>query len=384
MGVRTMKKSMMMAMVMCLVVAAGSASAEWPDVWLFNVDYGPNPGGSPPFEGDTLTVGPAIFGFGEDDYWNWRGGARDHQLLSDGTYTPEPEDEEQDTARFFGSGGPIDLSDEDMSPNPLLGTAFSPYNWGEDEFVESASYNANNFDDFIGETLWLVVYSGGDGTDKYKTDITVSGHATVTSSGTNSSEFIEGENYWVFEVVVNTNGQIPIEIARAEGAEYGLISGVQLTNAEPDTTEYTAPVLAFGNVITTLELSAFLEPTVTDNSDDITSVLFELESVPDEADPADVVLEDTTVDNQYPTAIMEVVTEGIYEVKLTLSDGQTDLEAIASVQFFADPCDAAKAAPDYVQNPLDFSDDCFVGLADLAIFVAQWLDNQEMKEQVTY
>ncbi len=357
---------------MCLVVAAGSASAG---VWLFNIDYGPNPGGDAPYEDDTLTVGPAVFNFEPDDYWNWRGGAPDdHRLLSDRTVAPGD-------IRWFGTGAIWDFeADEVVSDDPLLGTARSPFVGGE--WVESASYSAAGLDDYIGETMWLVVYSGGDGTDKYRTVIDVGGHDPVTSTGTNSSEFIEGENYWVFEVVVNINGQVPIEISPAPGAERGLISGAQLTNAEPGT---TAPVVAFDNVITTLDLlPADLSATVTGDSDDITSVDFELESVPDGVDPAEVVLVDTTEDNQNPTATMGVVTEGLYEVKLTLSGGQNDLQAIASVQFFADPCDAAQAAPGYVYNPMDLNDDCLVNLADFAIFADHWLDDTSMQAQVIY
>ncbi len=505
-----MKNLMTMMMVMCLVVAAGSASAE---VFLFNVDYGPNAGGTGLSEDDTLYVGPAVFGFEPDDYWHWRGGVP-HSWKSDRTRW-------EGTETWFGSGGPIDLSEDDMSPNPLLGTAFSPWDWGTSTPTGGdASYGLQNFDDYVGQTMWLVVYSGGDGTDKYITDITVNTNipqddpqdpdnptvVTVTSTGTNSPYFIEGENYWIFEVTPAGWGGVSIDISPAEGAEYALISGAQLTNAEeppfffrqrgqahspvpasgrtdvdsttvtsvswfsplqdlqgmedpdldPDivsvdqydvyfgtaepgagepsvvtppeqslevdldfettyfwrvdthvtwadeqesivegnvwrfTTlpDYIPPSVDFPSIITTLDLSpAVLSATVTDNSDPLTDVEFEIVTFADGADPNFVDLEEVTIELDNPIATLAVPNEaryeGLYEVSLTVSDDVGDpVEVIASVQFFVDPCDAAKAVPGYEANPFDLNDDCFVNLADLAIFIEQWLDDQRLKDQV--
>ncbi len=87
MGVCTMKTSMMMTMMVAVMVFAGSASAE---VWVFNVDYGPNPGGSAPFTGDDLYVGDGVFASshlpGDAGYWNWRGAGDPHNYKSDLTH----------------------------------------------------------------------------------------------------------------------------------------------------------------------------------------------------------------------------------------------------------------------------------------------------------
>jgi len=69
--------------------------------------------------------------------------------------------------------------------------------------------------------------------------------------------------------------------------------------------------------------------------------------------------------------------KGTYVFRLSASDG--DLTGTAAVQIFvgADPCEAAKAKPTYVQLSADINNDCYVDLGDLAVFAAQWLNCNE-------
>ena len=155
--------------------------------------------------------------------------------------------------------------------------------------------------------------------------------------------------------------------------------------------EYTAPELTFNNVITTLDIvPAMLSADVTENSTDIVSVDFTL--LTDDAEfPAgsDAVLTPTTSDNQFPTATLSTTMEGVYKVKLAITDagnvggGPTTVEAIAEVQVYADSCAAQKAEESsaWVQNPFDLDGNCLVDLLDFAEVAKEWLDDSGLDAQ---
>ncbi len=198
-------------MTTCFMLVAGSASAGW----LYNVDFGRHPN----LEPGSVYEGEAILGLTSDDYWNWRGyGNEEHQqLLSD---------ESETDYTYFNSGSSVTICDDNT--NLLLRDG----RHGEsDDWIW---YNAVNLP--ANTQMRLVVYSGGDGTGDDATQIrvvdTTEGMVSVTSTGTNSSDFIEGENYWVFDVESTIDGAVRIAIKPVKSYDEGgrsVISGMQLT-----------------------------------------------------------------------------------------------------------------------------------------------------------
>ena len=88
------------------------------------------------------------------------------------------------------------------------------------------------------------------------------------------------------------------------------------------------------------------------------------------AEPAEVVIDPNDVD----TITLVLPETGTYDFSVTVSDGELTATTGAQVFVGQTPCEAAQAKPDYVQNPADFNNDCFVDLSDFAFFAAQWLE----------
>jgi hypothetical protein len=151
--------------------------------------------------------------------------------------------------------------------------------------------------------------------------------------------------------------------------------------------EYVAPVLTFQSEITTQALlPAALAASITNNSDNITSVVFTL--LTDDVEyPAGAVasVTNTTTNNQNPAATLSTNTAGRYKVKLVISDGTTTLEKIAEVLVYEDACAAKKASPSgWTANYYDRDSTCLVNLSDFAVLAQNWLNDTTMKAQETY
>jgi len=154
--------------------------------------------------------------------------------------------------------------------------------------------------------------------------------------------------------------------------------------------EYIAPTITtFGSVITAMDLppTALSAEVETDpisivnhplNAPVFTLLTDDLE-FPDGASP---ILTDTTVDYANPTATLDPDQPGLYKVLLEVDDGITFLEALAVVDVYADDCQAAKDAGNWVgANYFDRDGDCFVELEDYSEFAAEWLDDRSMYTQ---
>jgi hypothetical protein len=150
---------------------------------------------------------------------------------------------------------------------------------------------------------------------------------------------------------------------------------------------YYAPVLTFGSVITTQTLlPANLSATVTANTLPITSVTFTL--LTDDVEypaGANAVLTNTTTSNQNPTATLTTDKTGKYKVKLVVSDGENPAQKVAEVVVYADACAAKKASPSgWTADYFDTNGDCIINLKDFADMADEWLNQTSMTVQETY
>lgn len=153
------------------------------------------------------------------------------------------------------------------------------------------------------------------------------------------------------------------------GTTRGYVWSFNTNNAMPTVTmEKPFQYLWLGNDGDPTSATAVLNATVEDDNFPAPyTLLWEQVSAPE---GVEVVIDPNDVED-----IMLVLPQaGTYVFKLSADD--TGLVGSASTEIFvgADPCEAAQAKPDYVQNPADFNNDCFVDLSDFAFFAAQWLE----------
>jgi hypothetical protein len=152
--------------------------------------------------------------------------------------------------------------------------------------------------------------------------------------------------------------------------------------------QYTAPVLTFNGVVTTVSLlPAALSATVTGNSLPITSANFTLLNNDAEYPAgANAVLTPTTTSNLNPTATLTTDKPGKYKVKLAVTDGTTPAEKVVEVLVYTDTdaCTAKKTTGSWVANYYDRDSSCFVNLGDFAVLAKAWLNDTGLLTQQTY
>lgn len=146
---------------------------------------------------------------------------------------------------------------------------------------------------------------------------------------------------------------------------------------------YTAPVISFNSVITTLPLlPTVVSATVSGNSDPLTSSVLTL--MTDDAEfpaGANAILTVNTTNLAAPTASLATDKAGTYKIKLVVQDAtSTVVEAIVKVVVYADSCAAKKEAPSgWAANYYDRDGNCLVDLSDFAVLAANWLNDTSMK-----
>lgn len=150
-------------------------------------------------------------------------------------------------------------------------------------------------------------------------------------------------------------------------------------------TETPAPIIqTYSNVITALDLlPASLSAVVTDADTNLSSAAFAVTSAPEGS--VYTLTQDVT-DPYAPTAELATDSAGTYEVTLTVTDTEANTdEMTAQVDVYETACEAAQVDPDWAGfNAMDFDEDCDVDMEDFVSFALQWLDDRNLKAQVTY
>jgi len=220
---------------------------------------------------------------------------------------------------------------------------------------------------------------------------------TLDASGDNA-QFVAGDSIPVV-IEIGPNGAWSYSINGITEASGAIAGGFDLTQsyyvaAYAQDDEYARSIqsvklealgpvadspVTFDNVFTALDLMpAVLSATVTNP---MTRVDFTL--LTDDIDfpaGADASLaNDSPMNYQNPGTTLTTTAPGTYKVLLQIGDGVRYLETIAEVVIYADACEAQRYAPSgWNPHPYDFDQNCLVGLPDLAVFVAAWLNDTSL------
>ena len=170
------------------------------------------------------------------------------------------------------------------------------------------------------------------------------------------------------------------------GTEPNMIKG----NVWSFTTVGPSPVIdPYDNISTAVSLQPVtLSAVVSDADNNVAGVEWELLAddyeYPAGATVPDVT--DTTSDLYAPTATFVADANGIYKVKLTVTDEDSNVaEAIAMVWVLETACDLAPSTPGWTgYNYYDRDTDCDVDLSDYALFAAEWLDDRNATDPVIW
>ena len=162
------------------------------------------------------------------------------------------------------------------------------------------------------------------------------------------------------------------------------------------TEPFMTPSVDANNVVTALEfLPTVLSPTVTAGTLPVTSADIELMEddyqFPIGSDAA--LINKDVSDPLNPTAELTTTYPGIYQIKVSASDGSTTGMTFAEVAVYSDACEAQKNAPSgWAANYYDVTGiyldpnepDCLVDVLDFDSLAFDWLDDTTMTEPGPY